>query len=161
MMALTGFRILYPCLNPTTDWIEICTKTSSYQSASEWHHHVVVPVLQQGDRHATAQVMIIWAANQDSTPAMRSAASEAAVSAEAAALVLSASDETAAARRAVAQICAVLAGSTPNMALLQLLLDLVEIPFIKQVLQWLSTCADETYTAQAMALPCLPAMTKC
>ena len=72
---------------------------------------------------------------------MRSAASEAAVSAEAAALVLAASDETAAARRAVTQICAMLAGTMPTMALLQLLLDLVEIPSVKQVLYRLSTRA--------------------
>ena len=74
---------------------------------------------------------------------MHSAASAAAVSAEAAALVLAASDETAAARRAVVQICAMLAGSTPSMALLQLLLNLVEIPSIKQVSFQLSTCADQ------------------
>ena len=95
---------------------------------------MIVPVHQQRHGHLPTQVIVIWAANQDSTPAMRSAASEAAVSAEAAALVLSASDEAAAARRVVAQICAMLAGSTPNMALLQLLLDLVDIPSIKQVL---------------------------
>ena len=97
-----------------------------------------MPVHQQSNGHLSAQVITIWAAAQGSIPAMRSAASEAALSAEAAALVLSASDETAAARRMVSQICAMLAGTTPSMALLQLLLNLVEIPSIKQVLYQLS-----------------------
>ena len=102
-----------------------------------------MPVHQQRKGHLPAQVMVIWAANQDSTLATRSAVSEAAISAEAAALVLAASDETAAARRVIAQICAMLAGTTPSMALLQLLLDLVEIPSIKQVLYHMSVCVDQ------------------
>ena len=97
-----------------------------------------MPLHQLISGHLSAQVITIWAANQGSIPAMRSAASEAALCAEAAALVLSASDETAAARRMVSRICAMLAGSTPSMVLLQLLLNLVEIPSIKQVLYQLS-----------------------
>ena len=80
-----------------------------------------------------AQAMVIWAANQDSIAELDSSAMGKAVSREAAALLLEASNENAAARRLVAQMNATLAQSLPSMALLQLFLDLIEIPSVKQV----------------------------
>lgn len=77
--------------------------------------------------------MLIWAANQDSAPGMDIRALGQTVSREAAALVMEASNESAAARRLVTQMSATLAQSTPSMALLQLFLELVEIPSVKQV----------------------------
>ena len=77
--------------------------------------------------------MVIWAANQDSIAEVDSAALGKAVSREAAALLLEASNENAAARRLVAQMSATLAQSLPSMALLHLFLDLIEIPSVKQV----------------------------
>ena len=79
------------------------------------------------------QAMVIWAANQEGMSEMDCSAMGKAVSREAAALILEASNEGAAARRLVAQMGATLAQRLPSMALLQLFLDLIEIPSVKQV----------------------------
>lgn len=78
------------------------------------------------------QAVVIWAANQDGITDVDSAAMGKAVSREAAALVLEASNEGAAARRLVVQMGATLAQRLPSLALLRLFLDLVEIPSVKQ-----------------------------
>jgi len=83
--------------------------------------------------HVWVQAMLIWAANQDSVSELDIRALGKTVSKEAAALVTEASNESAAARRLVTQMSATLAQSTPSMALLQLFLELVEIPSVKQV----------------------------
>ena len=77
--------------------------------------------------------MVVWAANQDGVSALPNLALEKAISREAASLLLEASNISSAARRLVAQMCAMLAGSMPSMALLRLFLDLIEIPNVKQV----------------------------
>ena len=83
--------------------------------------------------HVWMQAMLIWAANQDSASELDIRALGKTVSREAAALVMEASNESAAARRLVTQMSATLAQSMPSMALLQLFLELVEIPSVKQV----------------------------
>ncbi len=84
-------------------------------------------------KDACVQAMVIWAANQDGISEMDSSAMGKAVSREAAALLMEASNEGAAARRLVAQMGATLAQRLPSMALLRLFLDLIEIPSVKQV----------------------------
>ena len=94
------------------------------------------------------QAMVIWAANQDGISATDSSAMGRAVSREAAALVLEASSESAAARRLVAQMGATLAQRLPSMALLQLFLALLEIPSVKQV----RCCLEEAVAAHEVHL---------
>ncbi len=84
------------------------------------------------------QAIIIWAARQDRASPTNGPALHRQASKEAVHLIRQASDPKGAARRLVAQIAAMLAHSAPSMALLQLLLDLVEIPCVKQVQLWSS-----------------------
>ena len=111
----------------------VCHQLADGASAGalSFEHHSLIDCI-------WVQAVVVWAAHQDGITEVDTSAMGKAVSREAAALVLEASNGGAAARRLVAQMGATLAQRLPSMALLRLFLDLVEIPSVKQVRTCLS-----------------------